>query len=237
MSDPTLPPTVSVYSEFQRAFDHFNNRLFDGALPPVLMTMSRRKKRALGYFCKNSFEGRTSIATEGADVVTVPVEPTPKRDCLHEICMNPDYFQGRSDEDVLSTLVHEMAHHWQYCFGSPGKNAYHNKEWASKMESIGLHPISLDNDKGTGTRVTHDVVSDGHYQRAFRDLREFSLAWAARLAPSKTVKAAPKLVCKSCHQKVQGPKDTFIICGICQERMVLEGQDLEPNGVGTTENL
>jgi hypothetical protein len=33
-----------------------------------------------------------------------------------------------------------MAHLWQWEFGSPYKNGYHNTEWAGKMIEIGLMP-------------------------------------------------------------------------------------------------
>ena len=36
---------------------------------------------------------------------------------ISEIALNPRSF-GRTVEEVLSTLVHEMVHAWQYRFGS-----------------------------------------------------------------------------------------------------------------------
>ena len=53
--------------------------------------------------------------------------------------MNPDHF-GRSDEEILSTLVHEMAHVWQQTHGRPPRRCYHDREWAAKMREIGLQP-------------------------------------------------------------------------------------------------
>ena len=31
-----------------------------------------------------------------------------------------------------------MCHQWQQHFGKPSRNGYHNKQWADKMESVGL---------------------------------------------------------------------------------------------------
>jgi hypothetical protein len=37
----------------------------------------------------------------------------------YAISLNPDYFAGRSEQGILSTLVHEMVHLWQnVCAGA-----------------------------------------------------------------------------------------------------------------------
>ena len=42
-------PTEQAYAELQQAYDVFNTELFDGQLPPCLITM-QRKNRTYGYF-------------------------------------------------------------------------------------------------------------------------------------------------------------------------------------------
>jgi hypothetical protein len=37
----------------------------------------------------------------------------------NELALNPNSFPGRSDEDILSTLVHEMCHNRQSSKGIP----------------------------------------------------------------------------------------------------------------------
>ena len=32
---------------------------------------------------------------------------------VHELAINPDRFTGRTDDAIMSTLAHEMAHVWQ----------------------------------------------------------------------------------------------------------------------------
>jgi hypothetical protein len=59
-----------------------------------------------------------------------------------EIAINPDYIAHVSYIKLMQTIVHEMAHCWQYHFGTPSRVGYHNKEWADKMRSIGLIPSS-----------------------------------------------------------------------------------------------
>ena len=81
----------------------------------VLVTFSR-KPRMLGYYSPERWE-RTNNP----------------EDLAGEISFNPDSFESRTAQDVLSTLAHEMAHAWQHHFGKPSRAGYHNVEWAEKM--------------------------------------------------------------------------------------------------------
>lgn len=38
-------PTQETYDELQRAYEFFNQRLFESALPPCLITLQREKER------------------------------------------------------------------------------------------------------------------------------------------------------------------------------------------------
>src|SRR5580704_14785532 len=62
--------------------------------------------------------------------------------------MNPDTFTGRSVEEILSTLAHEMAHVWQQSHGTPPRRCYHDQQWAAKMKEIGL--LHRDTGRATG---------------------------------------------------------------------------------------
>jgi len=55
----TITPTE--YRAFQEAYDFFNAELFDGGLPPVLVTLQRHAK-AKGYFVPERFTGRIDDA-------------------------------------------------------------------------------------------------------------------------------------------------------------------------------
>jgi len=47
--------------------------------------------------------------------------------------------------DILSTLLHELCHSWQFLYGNPGKSGwFHNKEFRLKLLSFGI----LCNEKG-----------------------------------------------------------------------------------------
>ena len=113
--------TQTEYQGFQRAYDFFNQELFGGSLPQVLVTLQRHANTR-GYFSPERFSGRV-------DTVAV-----------HELALNPDNFTGRTDELILSTLAHEMAHVWQQTHGKPPRKSYHDRQWAGKMREIGLQP-------------------------------------------------------------------------------------------------
>ncbi|MGC9457561.1 MAG: SprT-like domain-containing protein [Halothiobacillaceae bacterium] len=164
----TRTPTLQMYASLQRAFDHFNQALFEGALPHCLITL-RSSNRHRGYHHAERF-----ISAEGKTV--------------HELGLHPGFFTLMSAEVALSTLVHEMVHHWQECFGKPSRSNAHNREWVAKMESLGLVPTStgLPGGTQTGRRVTHFIQPDGPYHQACRELlaEGFALPWFDRHVPA-----------------------------------------------------
>jgi hypothetical protein len=93
------PAPMATYGTFDEAFKHFNATLFGNTLPPVLITMQRRRG-ARGYFSADVFASRHDDGT-----------------IIDEIAMNPGEMQGRTDKQIASTLAHEMAHLWQEHFG------------------------------------------------------------------------------------------------------------------------
>jgi predicted SprT family Zn-dependent metalloprotease len=202
------------YGLLQRAFDHFNRHLFGSELPQVIITLSRHKK-ALGYFSPKRFTLRQDNSAQ-----------------VHEIAMNPDYFRSEiTTERSLSTLVHEMTHLWQEEFGkNKPRKAYHNREWADKMEALGLMPSSTgaNGGKRTGQKCSHYIMQGG----AFAHVAANFLAEAhdALLINAKPVlsgllakKAAKKnkvcYRCKSCGQKAWAKPSALLMCGQCQENM------------------
>jgi predicted SprT family Zn-dependent metalloprotease/ribosomal protein L37E len=206
------PITVAEYRGFQQAYDFFNAELFGGTLPNLLVTL-QRKANSRGYFSPDSFRAR-------ADDTTV-----------HELALNPDTFVGRTDEDVLSTLVHEMAHVWQECFGKPPRRAYHDKQWAAKMESLGLMPSSTGEPGGkrTGQRMTHYIIASGPYALAYARLRDrgYQLGWQSAPNGSQTTAkraSKTKFTCTECGQNAWAKPDAVIACGACEVPMAAELQ-------------
>lgn len=160
-------PTTEAYAELQQAYEHFNQRLFDGKLPDCLITF-QREKRTYGYFSHRRFVRRTGEHTD-------------------ELALNPAYFSVCPIEEVMSTLVHEMSHLWQYHFGTPGRRGYHNHEWADKMEAIGLMPSDTGRPGGrrVGEHMADYIMAGGPFELACRELlsMQFTVSWLDRFPP------------------------------------------------------
>lgn len=163
-----ISPTTEFYASLQSAFDHFNAELFEGMLPHCLITL-RSASRVYGYHHAGRF-----ISIKGVQI--------------DELGLHPGFFTLRPIESVLSTLVHEMVHHWQAHFATPSPSNAHNREWAKKMESLGLMPSNtgLPGGKRTGRSVSHYIIPEGIFLVSCRRLVEggFVIPWLDRHLPS-----------------------------------------------------
>ena len=208
MSHNTKDPTRVTYVGLTDAYDWFNRKLFDGALPAALITMQRRRG-SYGYFAAERFGTRD------------------RSDIVDEIALNPVHFEARSDDKILSTLVHEMCHLWQFRFGKPSRSGYHNKEWADRMESLGLMPSSTGGAGGkrTGQRMSHYIIEGGAFDLACRRLLEggFKLNWQS-LDPAANGRgpdrSKTKFICLECGQNAWAKSGASLLCGLCGEIMV-----------------
>jgi hypothetical protein len=209
--------TQTKYASFQRAYDVFNVELFQGALPQVLITL-QRKSRTLGYFSPDRFAG----ITDGH-----------KDETIHELAMNPVHF-GRGDLDTLGTLAHEMCHVWQQACGTPPRRCYHDKEWAAKMEEIGLMPSDTAEAGGkrTGQKVSHYILAGGRFKAVAEKLLKagFRLEYASRESEGaggsggeKKPSSKTKFTCGGCSQNAWAKPGARLICGDCEEEMEAEG--------------
>lgn len=177
-------PTEEAYAELQFAYDFYNRELFDNSLPACMITF-QREKRTMGYFSLKRF-----VRTDGSR--------------CDEIALNPEYFALYPMIEVLQTLTHEMVHQWQCYFGKPSRACYHNWEFASKMESLGLMPSSTGRPGGkkTGQKISDYVIRGGLFEQVTARLLAdgFAISWmdrfpavppAALLTPPPPVIQAP----------------------------------------------
>lgn len=204
-------PTNETYANLEKAYNFFNKDLFNNELPPCLITLVR-KKNTRGYFWNDKFQNKET--KEHSD----------------EIALNPDLFTGRSEEQILSTLVHEMCHLQQQHFGKPSRNAYHNKQWADYMEIVGLMP-STTGEKGgkrTGQKVTHYIEVGGLFAKSYVKLAKKNLdllKWQGNgntdtKAKRKSRASKTKFSCPSCGQNAWGKPDLSIKCLPCDVEML-----------------
>jgi len=92
---------------------------------------------------------------------------------LDEITFNTEHYEMQEEKKAwrfgrwaqLETLLHEQVHLWQQNFGEdpvkPSK-VYHNKEFVTKCESLGLHPMPV-----VGS---HTQVADGVFAQLMNEL-------------------------------------------------------------------
>jgi hypothetical protein len=159
-----------MYAPLLIGFTHFNNDLFSGELPDCLLTI-RAKGRTQGFYSPKRF-----AAVKDPTVL------------IDEIAMNPACFSVEPRREIAATIVHEMNHHWQEHCGTPPRNGYHDREWATKMRSIGLVPSDTGTVGGrqTGYRMSHYIIENGAFARSFERLAAtgWQIGWgdAAALA-------------------------------------------------------
>lgn len=206
-----MNPTNDTYKTLNLAYEFFNKELFDGKLPGCLITM-QRKGKALGYFCAEQFETRKE-----------------EKFSVHEISLNPSHFKDRTDEQIISTLVHEMAHLWQQEFGNPPRRGYHDKEWGEKMRDIGLIPSNTgaEGGKPVGQSMSHYIEEGGRYERLISVfLASHQLEYQDRPA-ADALKAKKKnkvkYVCPECEMKAWGKPGISLICGDCEVKLEEQG--------------
>lgn len=159
-----MKPTEVTYQELQLAYDHFNKEIFSDSLPPCLLTLQREKNTA-GYFSPERFISRGGERTD-------------------EVAMNPRYFAVVPVEEIMQTLVHEMVHLWQHHFGQPGRRGYHNRQWAAKMDAVGLVPsiTGRPGGKRTGDKMSDYIATGGQFERECKRLltTKFKISWMDR---------------------------------------------------------
>lgn len=159
----SIRPTLEQSQALQEAFDHFNITLFEGHLPKCMVAFSRNANIIAGYYSPEMWE------QEGQEG---PVR-------IAEIAINVNIMKHTDLVTFYMTLIHEMLHHWQYSFGSPGTEGYHNKEYASMAHDLGL---LLSNGEGgyTGKMITQKLIEGSLVEKAIRSLPDAAIIpWEA----------------------------------------------------------
>lgn len=148
-----LSPTKEFYNLFVHIYEHYNKTLFDGILnnPMIIVT---RKSSVAGYYSPRRW---TDFS---------------KTELVDEIAINPEIFSKNPINEICQTIVHEMCHQWQHNFGKPSRSGYHNKEWADKMEEIGLMPSTTGDVGGnkTGQNMSDYILTGGLFESSTKNL-------------------------------------------------------------------
>lgn len=160
MSNKT--PTIEFYDRLEEAFSYYNEHLFEGKLSPVFFTVRSGETKdksttTLGYYWKKVFAHKDNP--------------------ISEIALNINAFAERSLLDILSTLVHEMAHQWREEISTEpssdhNKDGGHDDIWANKMMQVGLIPSNtgIPGGRKTGKKMTHYIDENGKFSEASKNL-------------------------------------------------------------------
>ncbi|QDV81276.1 SprT-like domain-containing protein [Planctomycetes bacterium TBK1r] len=201
-------PTRENYAELQRAWDYFNQRLFGKELPTCMITLQRFHKSA-GYFVPGGWHDDSGIISD-------------------EISLNPAYLTPHLEQgdlkQPLSTLVHEQCHQWQHHYGErKSLRGYHNREWARKMELVGLvaSRTGKPGGKKTGYGISHYIEDGGRFEVACQALLEkgFTISWRDNWnrVPKGVKKTHYK--CPACGTSCWARPRWAFTCGICNAAM------------------
>jgi len=144
-----LSPTRQLYESLECAYQHFNRTLFEDKLPEVVFT-TQRQKNVMGYFSPGRW---LSTGNDGDNRAA------------HELAINPAYIASHPLIEMLQTIVHESCHIMQHEYGTPSRTGYHNKEFASIMEGVGLMPSTTGRPGGkkTGQQMNDYPIPNGKF--------------------------------------------------------------------------
>jgi predicted SprT family Zn-dependent metalloprotease len=206
--------TLENYKVFEDAYKFFNEKLFDNKLPECLIVFQQRKSNVLG-----SFSSKRYCSRSGDEFAS-------------ELTLNPDNFINRSDEEILSTLVHEMCHTWQIDVENEKPTKYHDKQWGELMECLGLIPSNTGKEGGkkTGIQMTQYIDEQGRFSNYAKEfLANNKLKWNRISSDNVRIKKERrkskfKFICSDCGQIAWGKEDAEIICGKCMINMEIEAQ-------------
>jgi hypothetical protein len=228
---PTKPPTraklaESHYQQLARAYQHFNATLFDSVLPPVegtdeskdapvvVIFTAARKANSMGYFSPDRW-GERSGDGKG-----------------HEINVNPDSMYNKPDDEICSTLLHEMVHLWEHLDAdTPPNRSYHSRVWSNKMQAIGLMPSStgMPGGKTIGAKMSHYIVKGGAFAKAFRQLADtgfkFELESKAYNVRERKPSSKNEFFCRHGHQKTWGKAKLDLLCAVCAIESTMKIED------------
>lgn len=211
-------PTNAQFAAYRAMWNYFNAVLFGGVLSHVILNFSRRA-RSLGFFAPERWKDSSNQTT-------------------HEVSLNPAYLTRGTMKDTASTLVHEMAHLWRHEQGNPPRGGYHDRQWADKMEQLGLMPSATAAPGGqrTGYKMSHYIVASGAFERAFEAMpADCQLPWMCGIdedaiegkgkGKNKGKEEAKrklklKYSCRKCELNVWGRAGLRLRCDDCDEELV-----------------
>lgn len=206
-----------VAGYLNKIFDILNREFFESALSRPTITIQSTPK-AYGHFSLNK---DTWISKNGG---------------THEINIGAGTL-SRPIENVVSTMLHEMVHYFNYINGikdcSRG-NTYHNKQFKSKAEACGLIITHSDTYGWSHTEPSDTILqlvldydlSDILINR--NEMPTFATGTMGTKSGGSEIPIAPprtsstrKYVCPCCGMSIRATREVRIECMDCERQMVL----------------
>lgn len=125
-TDQHIIPAAIVARLYEHV-DAMREAFFAGALPQVVLSFDIRDKRNLGHYV---------LTRNGLGV-------------RWNVNLNPIHL-GRPLFQILATLLHELAHAWQYEKGTGGRPPHHNREFVETCKRLGIPTDSQGHFLGVG---------------------------------------------------------------------------------------
>ena len=183
-------------------FYHYNEELFNGLLSDCMISINNHIKHT-SFF--KTLNWRNTVNE------TDPL--------IHEITLNPKLL-GTDDINWHMELVHLMVHLWQHENGNPTRNGYHNRQWAKKMEEIGLMPSSngMCGGNKTGQEISQYSIPKGLFIESYNNCQEKLIKYVTNVFSDETTskwKSQIKFTCTCCGDNAWGKPGLKLLCKKC----------------------
>ena len=190
-------PAIDQMQRLVEAYDIFNAELFDNQLPPVWLDL-RNKPGSYGYFQPNKWKD-----AEGnlLDVLSLDSKTAAERPLI----------------ELLSTLVHEMAHSYDFTVvNERRRKPTHSVEWRREMLRVGLPPIAIGS---TWHSATHRIDPDGLFAKVFAKHQATlqALPWQECIGVATRGRGVDKtkFQCPRCGSNAWARAAALLLCGDC----------------------
>lgn len=200
--------TKIVIEELHRAFNMFNENLFQGELPePAILIQSRGNKKLTLGWCSVKQIWKNEITMEEKYEINIVAEAL-----------------NRGVYPVMATLLHEMVHLHNLVKGIKDTSrgfTYHNMKYKKTAEAHGLIVDHADKIGWSVTKLsglTMDLVDKYEFDEAVFSLGRRDINFDGAGKPRKKVKTSSrKYICPVCGTSIRASKDVNILCGDCTD--------------------
>ena len=200
--------TKVVIAELHRAFNMFNENLFEGRLPePAILIQSRGNKKLTLGWCSVQKIWKNEKTEEEKYEINIVAEAL-----------------NRGVYPVMTTLLHEMIHLHNLVNNikdTSRGNTYHNMKFKKTAEAHGLlveHENKIGWSVSKLSGLTMDLIDSYEFDEAVFSLGRRDLDFEGAGKPRKKKKTSSrKYICPKCGTSIRASKDVNILCGDCTD--------------------